>query len=264
MRKKLASLIILLLLFSLATSSFTVEVFIAGKLLSSDVEARIIENRTIVPIATLAKALDAKSFWDEESRTVTLTRGKDEMKLWIGQSFAQVNGQRINLDLPAQIIEDRTMVPISFVATAFDEAVGWHGPSKSVFIRSYPVSRIIDGDTIKIIYNGREESVRLIGIDTPESVHPDSSKNLPEGQLASDFTRRALEGKEIFLEFDVSERDRYGRLLAYVWTEEGMFNRTLLEAGMATAYTYPPDVKYSKEFHQLEKEARQKQTGLWQ
>ena len=112
----------------------------------------------------------------------------------------------------------------------------------------YTVTRVIDGDTIEVDYNGTIEKVRLIGVDTPESVHPDSSKNTEEGILASDYTKARLEGKRVELEFDVQQRDQYGRLLAYVWVDGVMYNKTLLEEGVANLATYPPNVKYVDEF----------------
>lgn len=75
------------------------------------------------------------------------------------------------------------------------------------------VISVVDGDTIKIIVNGKEEKLRLIGIDTPESVHLDKKKNTKEGKIASEYTKSRLEGRDIKVEFDVQERDKYGRLL---------------------------------------------------
>ena len=106
---------------------------------------------------------------------------------------------------------------------------------------TYTVIRVIDGDTLKINYNGKEESVRLIGVDTPESVHPDAEKNTEIGKKASEFSKNYLEGKEITLEFDIQERDKYGRLLAYVYLNGIMYNKTLLEEGYAKIATYPPN-----------------------
>lgn len=117
----------------------------------------------------------------------------------------------------------------------------------------YTVTRTIDGDTIEVLIDGNTEKIRLIGIDTPESVHPDQSKNVPEGKIASEFTKSKLEGKQVALELDVEERDRYGRLLAYVWIDNVMFNKTLLSEGLAQVSTYPPNVKYTNDFLALEK-----------
>ena len=127
----------------------------------------------------------------------------------------------------------------------------------------YKVSRVVDGDTIKIKYNDKNETIRLIGIDTPESVHADSNKNIEEGQIASDYTQDRLEGKEIKLEFDVQPRDKYGRLLAYVYIDGKMFNEELLKKGYARLLTYPPNVKYSENFKIIQSKAIKLDKGFW-
>lgn len=125
------------------------------------------------------------------------------------------------------------------------------------------VVKVVDGDTILVDFNGTQEKVRLIGIDTPESVHPDQSRNVPEGKVASDFTKNALTDKDVKLVFDVQERDKYGRLLAYVFVDGVMFNKTLLSAGMAKVATYPPNVAHVDEFKALQDEAKANQVGFW-
>jgi micrococcal nuclease len=115
------------------------------------------------------------------------------------------------------------------------------------------VLKVVDGDTIKVKLNGKEEKVRLIGIDTPESVHPNKEKNTQAGKDASDFTRARLENKEIELEFDVKKRDLYGRFLSYIWLGEEMFNETLLDMGFANLDTVPPNVKYVDRFKAIAK-----------
>lgn len=137
--------------------------------------------------------------------------------------------------------------------------------NESTFVSQlYDVVRVVDGDTIVVKYNGVDEKVRLIGIDTPESVHADESKNTEEGVLVSDYTKKMLTGKKVGLEFDVSKRDKYGRLLAYVYLDGEMYNKILLKEGYATVATYPPNVKYVDEFVKLQKEARENNKGLWQ
>lgn len=115
----------------------------------------------------------------------------------------------------------------------------------------YEVIRVVDGDTIIIDYNGIEQRVRLIGVDTAESVHPDSSLNTDEGILASDFTKALLDGKYVTIELDVQEYDIYDRLLAYVYIDGVMLNKILLEEGYAVIATYPPNVKYLDEFNAI-------------
>ncbi len=135
------------------------------------------------------------------------------------------------------------------------------------------VSKAIDGDTLRLS-NG--ENVRLIGIDTPESRYNsklarDSQRSrkdmdtiLKMGRSASAFTKSLVEGKRVKLLFDVQKHDKYGRLLAYVYLEDGTFvNGKIVEEGYAQVMTIAPNVKYSQTFLKLEREARQKGNGLW-
>lgn len=128
---------------------------------------------------------------------------------------------------------------------------------------TYEVLRVVDGDTIQIDYNGTKEKVRLIGIDTPESVHPDEAKNTENGKIASDYTKELLTGKFVKLELDVQERDKYGRILAYVYLDGEMVNKKLLADGYAQVATFPPNVKYVDEFTEIQKEAKEAKRGLW-
>jgi len=121
------------------------------------------------------------------------------------------------------------------------------------------VTNVVDGDTIKIETG---EVVRYIGIDTPETVAPNKPVQC-FGKEASAKNNELVEGKTVELSKDVSEKDRYGRLLRYVWTGETMINEQLVKEGYARASTYPPDVKYQDRFLAAEKEAREKNAGLW-
>ncbi len=135
----------------------------------------------------------------------------------------------------------------------------------------YEVVRVVDGDTLVVKIDGEEEKVRLIGVNTPES----TTKKEPFGKEASDFTKRALEGRRVYLEFDTQEKDRYGRLLAYVWLKQHsdeptennirqyMFNAILVLEGYAQVMTVPPNVKYSDYFVKFQREAKEQNKGLW-
>jgi micrococcal nuclease len=126
----------------------------------------------------------------------------------------------------------------------------------------------VDGDTVRVrIPNapgtvGAVETIRLIGVDTPETVHP--SKPVERfGKEASDFTRKWLLGKSVYLAFDWDLRDRYGRLLAYIYTGEGRcFNALLVQEGYGFAYTRFP-FQFMEEFRALEQQARSEKRGLW-
>jgi len=124
------------------------------------------------------------------------------------------------------------------------------------------VVAVVDGDTIKVEMGGREYTVRYIGMDTPETKHPQKGVE-PYGQEASAANERLVGDKVVYLEKDVSETDRYGRLLRYVWIDGTMVNEELVRQGYARVSTFPPDVKYAERFLALEREAREARRGLW-
>lgn len=129
-------------------------------------------------------------------------------------------------------------------------------PGQSYFAQ---VKRVIDGDTFVI---DTDERVRLIGIDTPETVHP-TVEVQPFGPEASEFTKNAVEGKQVRLEFDVGIYDGFKRLLAYVYVDNVSLNEQLLLEGLAVVSTYPPNVKYTERFLECQQIARNKRVGLW-
>lgn len=127
---------------------------------------------------------------------------------------------------------------------------------------SYQVSRVIDGDTIEVVMNGKIEKVRLIGIDTPETVDPRRSTEC-FGKAASDFTKQLLASSSVQLQKDVSERDRYGRLLRYVYKDGVFINELLVREGFAQASAYPPDITLQPQLKQAQAEAQAAERGLW-
>lgn len=122
------------------------------------------------------------------------------------------------------------------------------------------VRRVIDGDTIEL-ENG--EKVRYIGINTPESVDP-RRKVECFGKEASKYNKELVEGEKVTLVKDISERDKYGRLLRFVFLDDGTFvNEVLISEGYAFASSYPPDVSKEDIFKRAESKARSAKRGLW-
>jgi micrococcal nuclease len=125
------------------------------------------------------------------------------------------------------------------------------------------VVRVVDGDTIYVsLGSGHSEKVRYIGMDTPETHHPTRGEE-PGGWEATRVNRRLMEGKTVRLELDVRQRDRYRRLLAYVYVGETMVNAELVRLGYAQVMTVPPNVKHASLFLQFQREAREAGRGLW-
>jgi endonuclease YncB( thermonuclease family) len=119
------------------------------------------------------------------------------------------------------------------------------------------VMQVIDGDTIEVILDGVPYNLRYIGIDAPEM-------GMPFSEQATEANQRLVEGQIVELERDVSETDQYGRLLRYVYLNDGLFvNAELVRLGFAAALTYPPDIKYQKLIDTKEQEAKEAGAGLW-
>jgi micrococcal nuclease len=128
-----------------------------------------------------------------------------------------------------------------------------------------PVTKVVDGDTFWVKRsNGKEEKIRLIGVDAPESRKTGNKDVGYYGKEAKAYLEKLLLGKSVRLEYDVSRTDRYKRTLAYAYLQNGTFlNEHLIREGYAMTLTVPPNVKYAERFAKLQAEARQKKKGLW-
>lgn len=139
-------------------------------------------------------------------------------------------------------------------------------PNLNEDVGLYPVVQVVDGDTIKVDILGEIETIRLIGIDTPETVDP---RKIVQcfGQEASEKAKEMLTDKRVRLEADItqSDRDNYGRLLRYVFLEDNtFFNKVMIRDGYAHEYTYNSNpYQYQADFLALENEARINERGLW-
>lgn len=131
------------------------------------------------------------------------------------------------------------------------------------------VIKVVDGDTVHARVGSSVEKVRLIGIDAPE----DTKERELFGDSSTAYARESLLGRTVWLETDVELRDRYGRLLAYIWLEppanarrdarSALFNALMVRDGFAQVYTFPPNVAYAELLVELQREARTAQRGLW-
>ena len=177
---------------------------------------------------------------DEHTKTVNPVEEKMQRKL--NHTF-----EKLRVKKPEVI---QILLPFLFITLLFTSLYGQDVTK---------VKQVVDGDTLRLT-NG--EKVRLIGVDTPETKHPQKPVER-FGKEAYLFTKRMVEGKEVRLEFDWQRRDKYGRLLAYVYLTDGAFlNAEIIKQGYGFAYTKYP-FKYLDEFGGYEKEARENRRGLW-
>lgn len=137
-------------------------------------------------------------------------------------------------------------------------------PTTTAHAWTEKVIRVVDGDTIEIIYQGKKEKVRLLNVNTPESVHRVKIKNVPMGKVASQYTKKKLQGKYITLEPGNPTRGKYGRLLAYVFINGSNFNVELVRQGLSPYYVkYGNSKKYDKEFRSAEQLAQKDKLHIW-
>ncbi len=158
---------------------------------------------------------------------------------------------------------------VSIIAAGFAQTAG--------AFENAIVKGVVDGDTIYVVYKNQEESIRLIGIDTPESstndkalkdaerTHNSVQKITTMGKQAAKYVRTLVKrGDKIGIEFDVQKRDEYGRMLCYVHLSDGtMLNEKIIRAGYARPMTHPPNVRYQHIFSKAYKEARENRRGLF-
>jgi micrococcal nuclease len=153
------------------------------------------------------------------------------------------------------IVAVATVIPGCSSATGRASPVGPGGKLVSI-------TRVTDGDTIRVMFQGHDERVRLIGVDTPE-VPWYGGQGECFGVEAGLYARQRLSGRSVRLVFDVDHRDRYRRLLAYVYVDRELFNLTLVQGGYARSDPHPPNVRMAKAFSRAEDQAQAAGRGLW-
>ena len=182
-----------------------------------------------------------------------------------------------NLDTKIEVSEETTNFLDKLVKTVFTYEPNQAQEEINTELTEVTLVRVVDGDTIVVNVNGSEEKVRMIGVDTPESVHSDSTKNNEYGDMASTFTKEYMKNyTTLYLQYDVSSKDQYGRTLAYVWLEDDvdtsnqqdietyMYNAILLKEGYAINKEYPPNTAYADVFEQIRDNAELNNIGLWE
>lgn len=152
------------------------------------------------------------------------------------------------------------------VIDTFKSVTNFHQqPIQELAKEQVEIVRVVDGDTVVVKFNdGTTEKVRMLLVDTPESVHPTKGAQ-PFGKEASNYTKKMLaEGKKVTLEIGNPERDKYNRLLGYIWVDGINFNKKLIEEGYArVAYVEPPNTKYLDEFYEAQERAKSQKSRIW-
>lgn len=176
-----------------------------------------------------------------------------------GKSRKVKNNLNIYLSLKTVPVKPGLGLLYSLIlALVFISCGARQGHAGSAYSGNAEVVRVQDGDSVIIKIHGRKEKVRLIGIDAPEL------KQKPWGSEARRHLKELIAASSIRVETDTVKRDKYGRLLAYIWTSSGKFiNLEMIKDGYAVLYTIPPNVKYEDKLRAAQTEAREKKAGIW-
>ncbi|WP_226530219.1 thermonuclease family protein [Metabacillus niabensis] len=161
------------------------------------------------------------------------------------------------------MIKIKRLYSFFLIVLPFTLIIGCGSEQTNSTLLDAEVTKVVDGDTLHVMISGKKETIRLLLVDTPETVHP-SKEVQPFGPEASNYMKEKLNGEEIQVELGIGERDKYGRLLAYVYHDNQMINKRLLEKGLArVAYVFEPNTKYIDEFNEIQKQAQNEQVGIW-
>ncbi|WP_194777124.1 thermonuclease family protein [Pararhodonellum marinum] len=162
-------------------------------------------------------------------------------------------------------LKSKTGIYVSVAILIFAFYWSYNPPPVELDSNRVKVGKVIDGDTFWVTFsNGEREKVRLIGLDAPELRDSQHKQKGYYAAESTEFLKSLIAGKTIKLEYDVGKYDRYRRILAYAYLEDGTFiNAALLENGYATILTIPPNVRHADTFLKLERRARKRKTGLW-
>lgn len=222
-----------------------------------------------------------ESLWKEQSyRYISITNlSSSEVRYWLNENAVK-HAEQLTIDLSdsdnwnevsdgshlLQLVARAENIKSSFLSSAvnFGKNVDF---IKGVIYGPYVVTRVIDGDTVIANINGAETKIRMIGVNTPESVSSNPSKNCEEGRIASAYTKEHLTDENIYIEFDTDQTDKFNRYLCYIYTDSQgvtMYNNELIEIGYGEAKYYSPNGAHKLKLEATQAEARSNQVGFWE
>ncbi|MFN5058957.1 MAG: thermonuclease family protein [Chloroflexota bacterium] len=205
--------------------------------------------------------------------TETLSDGRQYQVQWFERTRIELHPQnQPPYNVQQGLLGRELSVPAPVAAPAPQSQPAAQAPAPSTSAANIPagsakatVTRVVDGDTIRVNLDGKEVTIRMIGLDTPETKDPRKPVQC-YGQEASNKATQLLDGQIVYLEVDPTQGtyDAYQRLLSYVWLSDGrLFNQLMIDEGYAFEYTYNKPYKYQAAFKNAQRTAREQQRGLW-
>ncbi|GGG17607.1 stalk domain-containing protein [Paenibacillus abyssi] len=250
---------------SASIQTVDIPIYLNGTLVEMQEKPMISAGSTLVPLRSVFTAMGIEVTWENSTRTVIVRKDGSELELKPGEKTAILQGKRIELATPGQIMNGSTYVPLRFIGESFGSLVGYDANSRTISISTLPYKKgkvvyIVDGDTLDVKLNSGETiRVRLIGVNTPES----TKKVEVGGKEAAAYTKKRLSGKTVFITQDKTN-DPYGRTLAYVHLANGeFFNATLVSEGYARVMTIEPNTTWAAYYEDLQVNAQKGQRQIW-
>ena len=244
-----------------------IQVLVNGKKLN---DVKIIGNQVYVNLKLLSEQLNATFSYNNKTKTYLMNSRPTLIPVQVTPLIITVTAtpEIMYVTKPTTLptrTPASTVVPVATQAPSITQLTPNVTPISTITANNViktTVSRVVDGDTIEAAINGKTEKIRLIGVDTPETVDPKQGIQ-PYGKEASDYTKQRLLNQAVEIELDIDDRDFYGRILGYVWLNGKMYNTELIQNGYAVLMTISPNVKYVDLFKRLQEEARNAKHGLW-
>lgn len=259
MKRKLVLLFLVFAIMMLAaagTASAAPVVYIDGDKITFEVPPVVENGRSLVPLRAIFEELGADVDWNRDTKTVTAYKDGSTIVLTINSTKAYINGSLVKLEVPAKIKDGKTLVPLRFVSEAMKAYVGWDGASEVIQILTeapflYLVTDVIDGDTIQLDTN---DAISFLGLKVDNAYE----------NKAAGYVKNLLAGKKVWLEYDELDTDDSGRIVAYVYMEDGTFlNARVLAEGYAREASALPNVKYQNALQTAQQKAKSVKKGLW-
>jgi hypothetical protein len=244
-----------------AAKSKVIYIFLDGKKMEFKSQQPInVNGRVLVPLRTIFEALGAKIEWDDTAKTVTAKKNDVIITYKIGSLSGTRNNEIIQIPVAGKLVNGTTLIPLRFVGEALGSTISWDEHSQTVLISSkvkteVEVTSILPGNVVEIKGGNNSDKFVLLGFNELDPAFVDE---------ATGWLNEQLTGAVIRIELDVSQRNKQGYLLAYVYMQDGtLLNAQLIAKGYAQVKTISPNLRWNELLTYVENGAKNEKVGLW-
>jgi hypothetical protein len=244
-----------------AAKSKVIYIFLDGKKMEFKLQQPInVNGRVLVPLRTIFEAFGAKIEWDDTTKTVTAKKNDIVITYRIGSLSGTRNNEIIQIPVPGKLIHGTTMMPLRFVGEALGSIISWDEHSQTVLISSkvkteVEVTGILEGNVVEITGGSNSDKFVLLGSNELDPAFADE---------ATAWLNEQLTGAVVRIELDVSQRNKQGYLLAYVYMPDGtLLNAQLIAKGYAKVKMMSPNLHWNELLTYVENGAKNEKVGLW-